>query len=198
MASTIASAIVLCLFLSAAPSFAALPASSDPIYIRTDNGWKGLCPLDDDYAEYSLQGSEIQLQDAHHVLLKPSVGMMVTFADKSQFASSGDLLSDHAQWELAYWSKHASRVESTLRDDLGGMRSDLRVTEMRLYNNQGTRLTVYLIALASPQGVLALAVSSPNGNLDPLVKDIAGSFKLVHRKLDPDEVKRRAAEARGK
>lgn len=189
----------LALLLSASLSYAGGPVPNAPIYIRIDNGWKGLYPLEDDYAEYSFKGAEIKLQDPYHVLLKPSLGMMVTFADKKQFASGNDLLNDHLQWELAYWSKHAARVEPAPRDDLGGMRSDLKVTELRLYNNQGGRISVYLIALATPQGVLVLAISSPgDSSLDPLVKEIVASVKLVHRRLDPDEVKRLSLEERAK
>jgi hypothetical protein len=194
------STILLGLLLAAAPSLAAPP--SDPIYIRLENGWKGLYPLEDDYAEFSLKGSQIQLQDAHHIFLKPaegqkpSVGMMITFADKKQFSAGNDLLSDHAQWELAYWRQHASKVESSNRDDLGGMRSDLRVTEIRLYNNQGARLNVYLVALATSQGVLVMSISPADGSIDPLVREIVSSLKLVHQRLNPDEVKRLAAEVR--
>jgi|SRR5215813_14238533 len=186
------------LLLCATLSFAGGPVPNVPIYIRIDNGWKGLYAVGDDYAEYSFRGSEVKLQDPYHILLKPSVGMMVTFADKQQFASSNDLLSDHLQWELAYWGKNASRVESAPRDDLSGMRSDLKVTELRLYNSQGARLNVYLIALACPQGVLAFAVSPADGSIDPQIREIAASFKLVHRRLDADEVKRLSLEERGK
>jgi hypothetical protein len=78
------------------------------------------------------------------------------------------------------------------------MRSDLRVTELRLYNNQGAKLSVYLIALAFPQGVLSLAISPADGSIDPQIREIADSFKVVHRRLDPDEVKQLAAAARAK
>ena len=186
------------LLLSASLSFAGGPVPNVPIYIRTDNGWKGVYGIEDQYAEYSFTGSEVKLQDPYHILLKPSVGMMVAYADKSQFAFSGDLLNDHLQWEVAYWSKRASRVESVPRTDLSGMRSDLRVTELRLYNNQGAKLSVYLIALAFPQGVLSLAISPADGSIDPQIREIADSFKVVHRRLDPDEVKQLAAAARAK
>jgi hypothetical protein len=130
------------LLLSAGLAFAAAAVPSDPIYIRTANGWKGLYAAEDEYAEYSFRGTEVKLRDSHHVLLKPALGLMVTFADKNQIGAGGDLLGDHLQWELGYWRKHATKVESVPRNDLSGGRDDLRITEIRLYNGQGGRLNV--------------------------------------------------------
>jgi hypothetical protein len=188
--------IFLSLLLSASLSLAAAPVPSDPIHIKTANGWKGLYAVEDEYAEYSFTGGEVKLQDAHHILLKPSLGLMVTFADKTQLGAGTDLLGDHLQWELDYWRKHANKVESVPRNDLSGARDDLRITEIRLYNGQGGRLNVYLIALASKSGVFAMSISPADGSIDAVVKEIAGSFKLVQRRLDPDEVKRVSLEER--
>lgn len=198
MVCTGRSLFIFSLLLAATLSFAAGPVPSDPIYIRMANGWKGLYAVEDEYAEYSFTGSEVKLQDSHHVLLKPAVGLMVTFADKSQIGAGDDLLADHLQWELDYWRKHASKVESVPRNDLSGARDDLRITEIRLYNPQGTRLNVYLIALASKNGVFVLSISPVDASIDPQVREITDSFKLVHRRLDSDEVKRRSLELRAK
>lgn len=189
--------ILLSLVLSASLSFAAGPVPSDPIYMRIDNGWQGLYGIEDEYAEYSLKG-EVKLQDAHHILLKPPLGLMVTFADKNQIGGGNDLLADHLQWELDYWRKHATKVESAPRNDLSGPRDDLRITEIRLYNGKGERLNVYLIALASNSGVFVMSISPVDASIDPLVREIADSFKLVHRRLDPDEIKRLSLELRAK
>src|SRR5690242_520273 len=88
--------LFLCIFLSFGQAFATGPAPSDPLYIRTNNGWKGMFAHGDEYAEYSLNGAEIRLQDPYHILLKQQLGMMVTFADKRRFGASEDLLSAHA------------------------------------------------------------------------------------------------------
>lgn len=198
MARVLSLIIFLSLLLSASLSFAAGPVPSDPIYMRIDNGWKGLYAVEDEYAQYSFKGSEIKLQDPYHVLLKPSLGLMITFANKNQIGAGGDLLGDHLQRELDYWRKHAGKVESVPRNDLSGTRDDLRITEIRLYNAQGRQLNVYLIALASKGGVFAMSISPADGSIDPLVKEIADSFQLVHRRLDPDEVKRVSLEERAK
>jgi hypothetical protein len=196
-------AIFLSLLISASLSFAAGPVPSDPIYMWIGNGWKGLYGIEDEYAEYSFTGSEVKLQDAHHILLKPPLGLMVTFADKNQIGGGSDLLADHLQWELGYWRQHATKVESASRNDLSGARDDLRITEIRLYNAKGERLKVYLIALASKSGVFVMSISGPDGSIDPLVidplvKEMADSFRLVHRRLDPEEIKRVSLEERAK
>jgi hypothetical protein len=186
-----------CVLLALGIAFAVGPAPSDPLYIRTNNGWKGVYAHADEYAEYSLNGAEVKLQDPYHILLKQQLGMMVTFADKRQFAGGSDLLSAHSEWELNSWRQRAARAESSIRNDLGA-REDLRVTEIRLYNAQGAQLKVYLIALASKEGVFVLAVSPADSGVDSMVREIADSFRLIHRPLDQDEVKRLSAAAAGK
>ena len=199
MAHVMRSALVLSLLLLGSSAFLAAQTPADPIYIRTANGWKGVYGIDEEYAQYSVKGTEVKLQDAHHLLLNPTVGLAVAFVDRKELNAGNDLLGSHVQWELDYWKKHASKVESLPRNDLSGGRDDLRITEIRLYNNQGERLTMYLIGLAAQQGVFALGVSYPgDASVDSLVTEIASSFKLVHRKLDPDEVKRLSLEVRSK
>jgi hypothetical protein len=189
----------ICVLLFAATmSPAAASPPGDPIYVRIDNGWKGLYGIDDEYAEYSFKGSEAKLQDPYHILLRPSLGVMVTFADKRGFASGDDAMEAYLQRELRYWRQRSSNVESSPRGDLSGGRSDLRVTEIRLSNAQGGRMTVYVLTLAASQGVFVLAISPADPSIDAQIRDIATSFKLVHRKLDPDEVKRISMEERAK
>ena len=105
-------------------------------------------------------------------------------------------MSAHAQWEIDYWHQHASRVESNIREDLIGPRKDVKVTEIRVYNDRGAKMSSYLIGLAAKDGVFVLSVSPAKKEVDPLVKELVGSFKLVPRTLDAEEAKRLASEAK--
>src|SRR6266513_1943683 len=157
----------------------------DPIYVKTSNGWTGAYAHGNEYAEFRVIGNGAKLQDPYHILLKKNVGMMVSFVDKKELQSNRDLLSAHAQWEIDYWHQHASRVESNIRADLIGTRRDVKVTEIRVYNDKGAQLSSYLIGLAAKDGVFVLSVSSPaKKDADPLVKELVSSFKLVPRNLD--------------
>ena len=169
----------------------------DPIYVKTSNGWNAAYAHGNEYAEFRVIGNGAKLQDAYHILLQKGVGMMVSFVDKKELQNDRDLLSAHAQWEIDYWHQHASRVESNIRADLIGTRKDVKVTEITVYNNQGAQLSSYLIGLAAKDGVFALSVSSPaKKGVDPLVKELANSFKLVPRTLDAEETKRLSSEAK--
>jgi hypothetical protein len=187
--------VLLCIvsstFLLAGSAASQVP--NDPVYMRTQDGYKGFFPHGDEYAQYLLAGPKVKLQDPYHVLLNPGLGVMVTFADKRQFPAGKDLLASHLEWELEYWRKHASRVESAARDDLSGGRTDLRVTELTLYNPQGQSMKVCLMALASKEGVFVLSISPVDGSTDSLVRDLAASFVLVHKTLDAGEIKRLSA-----
>jgi hypothetical protein len=52
----------------------------------------GLYGHSDEYAKFLATGKEIKLQDAYHILLKPGLGMMVSFAGKAEFGVGADLL----------------------------------------------------------------------------------------------------------
>ena len=169
----------------------------DPIYVKTSNGWTGAYAHGNEYAEFRVIGNGATLQDPYHILLQKNVGMMVSFVDKKELQNDRDLLSAHAQWEVEYWHQHASRVESNSRADLTGTRKDVKVTEIRVYDNKGAQLSSYLIGLATKDGVFALSVSSPaKKGVDPLVKELVSSFKLVPRDLDAEETKRLSSEAK--
>jgi hypothetical protein len=171
--------------------FSSQPSSNDPIYIATNNGWKVLYGHGDEYAEFLLKEKDVELQDAYHILLKQSAGTMIEieFADKKEFGSAKDLLTAHAQWELNYWRGKATKVEGTTREDLSGTRKDLKVTEMKVYSNEGARIT-YLIGLGAHKGVFVLAMSPVDKSVDSTAKEIINSFTLVHKKLDAGEVER--------
>ena len=169
----------------------------DPIYVKTSNGWNAAYAHGNEYAEFRVIGNGAKLQDAYRILLQKGVGMMVSFVDEKELKNDTDLLAAHAQWEIDYWHQHASRVESDTREDLTGTRKDVKVTEIRVYNDKGAQLSSYLIGLAAKDGVFALSVSSPaKKGVDPLVKELVSSFKLVPRNLDADEAKRLSSEAK--
>ena len=172
-------------------------APKDPIYVKTSNGWNAAYAHGNEYAEFRVIGDGAKLQDPYHILLQKGVGMMVSFVDKKELQNDSDLLSAHAQWETNYWHQHASRVESNNRADLIGTKKDVKVTEIRVYNDKGAQLSSYLIGLAAKDGVFALSVSSPaKKGVDPLVKELVSSFKLVPRNLDAEETKRLSSEAK--
>ena len=168
----------------------------EPIYVKMSNGWKGAYAHGNEYAEFRVIGNGAKLQDAYHILLQKGVGMMVSFVDKKELQSGSDLLSAHAQWEIDYWHQHASRVESNIREDLIGTRKDLKVTEISVYNDKGAQMSSYLIGLAAKDGVFVLSISPAKKDVDPLVKELVSSFKLVPRNLDAEETKRLSSEAK--
>ena len=168
----------------------------DPIYIKASNGWTGAYAHGNEYAEFRVIGNGAKLQDPYHILLQKNIGMMVSFVDKQELQNDRDLLSAHAQWETNYWHQHASRVESNNRADLIGTRKDVKVTEIRVYDNKGAQLSSYLIGLAAKDGVFVLSVSPAKKDVDPLVKELVSSFKLVPRNLDAEETKRLSSEAK--
>jgi hypothetical protein len=168
----------------------------DPIYVKTSKGWNAAYAHANEYAEFRVIGNGAKLQDAYHILLQKGVGMMVSFVDKEELQNDGDLLGAHAQWEIDYWQQHASRVESNTREDLTGTRKDLKVTEIRVYNDKGAQMSSNLIGLAAKDGVFVLSVSPANKDIDPLVKELVSSFKLVPRNLDAEEAKRLSSEAK--
>jgi hypothetical protein len=168
----------------------------DPTYIKTSNGWNGAYAHGNEYAEFRVIGNGAKLQDAYHILLQKNVGMMVSFVDKKELRDDSDLLSAHSQWEINYWHQHASRVESKIREDLMGTRKDVKVTEIRVYNDKGAQMSSYLIGLAAKDGVFVLSLSPAKKDVDPLVKELVSSFKLVPRNLDAEEAKRLSSEAK--
>jgi hypothetical protein len=168
----------------------------DPIYVKTSNGWNAAYAHGNEYAEFRVTGNGAKLQDAYHILLQKGVGMMVSFVDRKELQNDRDLLDAHAQWEIDYWHQRASKVESNTREDLTGARKDLKVTEIRVYNDKGAQMSSYLIGLVAKDGVFVLSVSPAKKDVDPLVKELVSSFKLVPRNLDAEETKRLVSEAK--
>jgi hypothetical protein len=151
-------------------------------YIRANGAWEGYWPHGDEYVEYAVTGSA-ELNDGFHILLKPGLGLMLTFADKRRFGPGADLLEAHKQWELAYWRKRAGRVDDHDRSDLAGGRSDVRVTELDLVQD-GRPTRIYLIGAAAPDGVFAFGISPVSPGDDALVRRIVDSIRVVRHPLD--------------
>ena len=168
----------------------------DPIYVKTSNGWNAAYAHGNEYAEFRVIGNGAKLQDPYHILLQKNVGMMVSFVDKKELQNDRDLLSAHAQWEIDYWHQQASKVESNSREDLTGTRKDVKVTEIKVHNDTGAQMSSYLIGLAAKDGVFVLSVSPAKKDIDPVVKELVSSFKLVPRNLDTEETKRLSSEAK--
>jgi hypothetical protein len=168
----------------------------DPIYVKTSNGWNAAYAHGNEYAGFRVPGNGAKLQDAYHILLQKGIGMMVSFVDKKELQNDRDLLSAHAQWEIDYWHQRASQVESNTREDLTGTRKDVKVTEIKVYNDKGAQMSSYLIGLAAKDGVFVLSISPAEKDIDPSVKELVSSFKLVPRNLDAEEAKRLSSEAK--
>src|SRR5258705_907675 len=197
MSERLAQSLLLGALILLAVKVVQAQAPEDPIYVKTSNGWNAAYAHRNEYAEFRVIGNSAKLQDPYHILLRKDVGMMVSFVDKKELQSDMDLLSAHAQWEIDDWRQHASRVESNTREDLTGTRKDVKVTEIRVYNDKGAQLSSYLIGLAGKHGVFALSVSSPaKKGVEPLVKELVSSFKLVPRNLDAEETKQLSSEAK--
>ena len=168
----------------------------DPIYVKTSNGWNAAYAHGNEYAEFRVIGNSAKLQDPYHILLQKNVGMMVSFVDKKELQNDTDLLAAHAQWEIDYWHQRASKVESNTREDLTGTRKDVKATEIRVFNDKGAQMSSYLIGLAAKDGVFVLSVSPAKKDIDPFVKELVSSFKVVPRNLDAEEAKRLSSEAK--
>jgi hypothetical protein len=163
-------------------------------YIRSDGAWEGYWPHgNDEYVEYTVSG-KAELNDGFHILLKPGLGLMLTFADRRNFVPGPNLLEAHKQWELAYWRQKADHVEARDRSDLAGGRSDIKITELNL-TQAGEPMRAYLIGAAAPDGVFAFAVSPVSAKDDALVRRIVDSIRVVNHPLDIAAV---AARIRGK
>ncbi len=173
------------ILLVGCPAFGAEPLPSDPIYMRIDNGWKGFYARNDEFLEYAVVGKEVKLQDAYHVLIKPGLGLMVTFAEKENFGAYKNMLEAHRQWEVEYWRKNSKRVDVADRSDLRGGRGDVMVTELGVHGENAAQfLRIYLITLASKDGVYAFAISPATKDIDEMVTSFIKAVRLVAKRFD--------------
>ena len=65
-----------------------------------------------------------------------------------------------------------------------------------MFNDKGAQMSSYLIGLAAKDGVFVLSVSPAKKDIDPFVKELVSSFKVVPRNLDAEETKRLSSEAK--
>lgn len=171
------------MFMLSGSAHAEKAASTGAAYIRLENGWEGYWPHGGEFVEYTA-GGDAQLSDAYHVMLRPGLGMMLTFADKKNLGAGKNLLEAHREWELAYWRKQVGALDSKNRDDLAGARKDLMVTEINLPQEGGTPLKVYMIGVAAAQGVFVFSISPITAEDDDMIRKLIDSIKVVHHKLD--------------
>lgn len=165
-----------------------VPLPPDPVYIRIDNGWKGFYARNDEFLEYSILGSQVVLQDAYHILLNPNLGLMITFADKSNLETGKSILEAQRQSEIEYWRKKARKVNVVDRSDLGGTRDDIMVTRFDVFGEKADQfLNSYMISVASDDGVYILAISPASDSIDELVKSFISSIKLNKRRFNVKE-----------
>lgn len=179
------------------PAFAAKPPKGpfvgimeEPIYVTlAKDGWVGLYARGRQYVEYSLPPG-LDAKDATHILLPPGVGLELTFADRRQFGAGSDMLDAHKNWEIDYQRQHAAKVESRNRDDLADGRSDVRVTELTIVHD-GKPRTGYLIGVPMNDGVFVFSIWQASPDIDPMVRKLIASIRVVNEYLDIDAEGRR-------
>lgn len=199
MKHIVSSSVLIGILLAGCLAFSEETLSPGPVYMRIDDGWKGFYPRNDEFLEYSIVGKEVKIQDAYHVLIKPGLGLMVTFAEKENFGPQKGMLEAHRRWEVEYWRKNAKKIDVTDRSDLRGIRSNVMVTELGVHGKNAAQfLSIYLIALASKDGVYAFAISPASKDVDGLVKSFIDSVELVKKRFDikeeNDKIRRGIAE----
>lgn len=178
--------IALAMLLSV-PGHACAQDRPAPVYVRVDSGWLGLFGHGGEYARFPVVGRQVQLQDAAHILVTPSLGLMVTFVDSADVAGP-DPLAAHARWEADYWREHAARVDTTHRLELEAGRRDVRVTQLTIWNARGEKLAIYLVGLRAADGVYAFAFSPATPAAGATVARFVKSLRIVHHPLTAAEV----------
>ena len=180
--------VFMSLALLAPPVIAATPTPPDPVYIRLENGWKGFYAKNNEYVEFQLLGNEIKLQDPYHSLLTPKVELSVGYAPKDVFGGTErNMLEPHSSWVADYYRKNAEKVELKNRDDLTGNNKGIKVTELRIEKKEKPLLKMFLIGIASNEGVFVFSLFSSETNLEPLVKEFISTARLVNKRLNVEE-----------
>lgn len=159
------------------------PQYQDPVYMRTDTCWKGFFPHGDQYVEYLLTGSS-RLQDPYHVLLKPGFGLMITFADKSNFTGNWPMLEAHKNWEVDYWKSQSKTINVKDCSDLCKGFDNIMATELEVTGNSNTTYKTCLVAVAGKDGVYVFAFSSPSELDRDLIARFVKSIKVIDKPLN--------------
>jgi hypothetical protein len=163
--------------------------AQQPIYMRLDTCWKGYFSSKDQYVEYLLTGSS-KLQDAFHVLVNPGLGLMITFADKTNFESNIPMLEAHKKWEIDYWKKQVKNIIVVDCKDLYEGINNTLVTELEMTSDNPRRtLRSCLIGVAGNDGVFVFAFSSPSTLNHELIRRFVKSIKLIDKPLNPIDIK---------
>jgi hypothetical protein len=172
--------------------FCQLSQQQDPIYLRTDTCWKGFFPHKDQYVEYLLSGSS-KLQDPYHVLVKPELGLMITYADQTNFESNIPLLEAHRKWEIDYWKKQPISVRVEDCKELYKDFSNILVTELEITsNNLKKTMKNCFIGVSGKEGVYVFSFSSPSNIDHELIKRFLNSIKVVDKPLNSVDIKNEA------
>jgi hypothetical protein len=168
---------------------AAAQTLEKPVFVRADSGWIGLFGHGSEYARFLVPGRGAQLQDAGRILIRPGLGLSVTFVANAEL-SGVDVLRAHAQWEADYWRAQGAKVEAVTRDDITGIRSGVRVTVLTLRNRAGATMAMYLVAQRTADGVFAYAFSPAKAAGDKMIRQFVRSLTIVSRPLTQAEVAR--------
>lgn len=179
--------------LSAGALAATAPAPvSNPTYIRTNNSWLGFWPHGKEHLQFQVTGEQAMRKDAWHFSLRPGLNMMISFVDKNSFLPARarhkrkvDLLKAHLKWQLANMRKEFGKVRSRDRKDLVGRRKDVRATEIIVHGEKRHTMRVYLIGLATRDGVYMFAITPVDKPEDDnYARSLIGSLNLLHRPMD--------------
>ena len=172
--------------------------SQQPIYMRLDTCWKGYFPHKDQYVEYLLSGSS-KLQDAYHVLINPALGLMITFADKTNFESNTPMLEAHKKWEIEYWKNQVKNITVVDCKDIYEGTNNILVTELELTTDNPKRtLKSCFVGVEGNDGVFVFAFSSSSPIDHELIKRFVRSVKLINKTLNIMDVKNEATRLKSK
>jgi hypothetical protein len=72
------------------------------------------------------------------------------------------------------------------------------VTELTIKGKDNPPIKMHVIGLASGDGVFVFSISSPETNIDSLVKEFVSTTKLVNKRLDVQEEVARIKQGFGK
>jgi len=195
--SPLLSACLLSACLLSAGALAATPPTpapaANPTYTRMNNSWMGFWPHGNEHLQFQVTGDEVMRKDAWHFSLRPGLNMMLGFVDKHSFLPAkarhkrkADLLKAHLKWQLDNMRKEFGKIQSRNRKDLVGSRRDVQATEIIVHGNKRRTMRVYLIALATHDGVYMFAITpADKAEDDYFAQSLIASLDLIPRPMAP-------------
>ena len=72
------------------------------------------------------------------------------------------------------------------------------MTELTIKGKDNPPIKMHVIGLASGDGVFVFSISSPETNIDSMVREFVATIKLVHERLDVQEEVARIKQGLGK